>query len=97
MLKIKRKPQNEVIEQLEETKEEGKMKSWTLKKKIIVGLGVLGTAALGALAYGQLKPEEEVHYNDSNEDDESDVYDDEELENDLKELEELEKAEEAQE
>lgn len=59
----------------EKKEEEPKMKGWSLKKKVIVGLGVLGTAAIGAIAYGKSK-QEPVNYvgNDEDEDD-SDDYD----------------------
>jgi len=89
MLKVIRKP----VETVEETKEETKM-NWSLKKKVLVGLGVLGTAALGVFAYGKLNPEEEVTCNnqESRDEDQND-YDDEEL----RELEAMEKAEETQE
>lgn len=59
----------------EKKEEEPKMKGWSLKKKVIVGLGVLGTAAIGAIAYSKSK-QEPVNYvgNDEDEDD-SDDYD----------------------
>lgn len=85
-MKITRK----IKQQVEESKEEMKMKNWSLKKKILVGMGVLGTAVVGAIAYGMSRSEDEVDYqDDESEDDESDVYDDEEL----RELEEMEKEE----
>ena len=74
-----------------EKEEEPKMKSWSLKKKVIVGLGVLGTAAIGAIAYGKSKQEDPVNYvgDDEDEDDsddyESDDEENEEAENDPKE------------
>ena len=75
----------------EKKEEEPKMKGWSLKKKVIVGLGVLGTAAIGAIAYGKSKQEDPVNYvgNDEDEDDsddyESDDEESEEAENDPKE------------
>ena len=101
MLKIvKRKPEVEV-EKLEETKEESKMKNvfkgWSLKKKVLVGAGVLATAVVGVFAYGQMKPEDEVALQDQesyeNREDGEDDYDDEEM----KELIEMENEEAAKE
>lgn len=74
---------------VDKNKEENKMKNWSLKKKVVVGLGVLGTAALGVIAYGRSKEEEVVNYNsdrdedyedDSDYEDENETYDAEEVE-----------------
>ena len=56
-----------------------KMKNWSLKKKLLVGAGVLVTGALGVLAYGKSKQENTVEYNgnDENEDYEDEDYEDE--------------------
>lgn len=61
--------------------EEPKMKlNWSLRKKLIVGAGVLGTAALGIIAYGKSKQETEVEYSENDQDEEYD--DDDESEDD---------------
>lgn len=97
MLKITRKPK-QVEETVEKTEEEMKMNKWSLKKKVLLGVGVLATAAVGVFAYGQLKPEEEFDYTEQDSEGTSHDYDDkEELQRDLNELEAMEKAEEAQE
>ena len=99
MLRIVRKPQVEV-EQLEETKEEKKMtllKGWSLKKKLLVGAGVVATVVGGVFAYGQLKPEDEVELEDREadeaEDGEFDDYDNEDIDREAELLENYEKAE----
>jgi hypothetical protein len=64
---------------LAKTKEERKMKNWSLKKKVLVGMGVLGAAAVGVVAYGRSKQEDEVTYEgDEFEDEDYEDYDDEE-------------------
>lgn len=53
--------------------EEPKMKlNWSLRKKLLVGAGVLGTAALGIIAYGKSKQETDVEYNNEDQDEEYD-------------------------
>ena len=91
MLKIIKK---QPVETVEETKEETTMKvNWSLKKKILVGLGVIGTGVLGVLAYGKCTESNEVQVENEDEDEnELDDCDDEEL----RELEALEKAEETE-
>ena len=100
MLRIVRKPQVEV-EQLEETKEESKMKNvfkgMSLKKKLLIGAGVVATVVGGVFAYGQLKPEDEVELEDREadeaEDGEFDDYDNEDIDREAELLENYEKAE----
>ena len=44
---------------------------WSLKKKLLVGLGILGTGALGIFAYGKKSAEDVEHdsdFEDENED-----------------------------
>ena len=55
-----------IKENINEIKEERKMKKFSLSKKILIGLGVLGAGVVGAIAYSK-----------SNKDglDEQDVYD----------------------
>lgn len=57
---------------VKKTKEDNKMKNWSLKKKVIVGMGVLGTAALGVIAYGRSKQDETVNYDPSSDDEDYD-------------------------
>lgn len=60
----------EVTEKIEKIKEENNVyKNWSLKKKILVGLGVLGAAAVGVVAYSK-STEEDL--------DNEDVYDEDE-------------------
>lgn len=56
--------------------EEKLMKNWSLKKKVLVGLGVVGTGIVGAIAYGKSKQEDQIELEQEFEDDEFD-YDDE--------------------
>lgn len=79
----KRNKKQQVVEvKAEETQQskEGimmKIGSWSLKKKILVGMGAIGAAALGAIAYGRYVKDEEVEYNGSEDDDEDEDEDDE--------------------
>ena len=60
-----------------EEKEEKKMKNWTLRKKILVGVGVLAAGVVGVVTYGRSKQED--HFDgDSYEDD--DYEDDDSVE-----------------
>ena len=53
------------------------MKNWTWKKKLLVGAGVLGTAVVGALAYGKTRKEEDVTYQGDSEDEDDYEYESE--------------------
>lgn len=75
----------EIIKIIFEKKEEDvKVKvKWSLKKKVLVGLGILGTSILGIFAYG--KKHAEDYENDYETGDYEDDYetDETEVENDI--------------
>ena len=80
---VRKQPKIELVE-VTEPKEGIMMKvgNWSLKKKILVGAGVVGTAILGVFAYCQCTQTDEVEYDGSDLEDEEDgevEYDDEEL------------------
>lgn len=77
---VKVKKTEEVIE----NKEESKVKiKWSLKKKLLVGAGVVATAVVGVLAYGSSKKNECTESNEfggTDDDDDEDCEDAREFE-----------------
>lgn len=45
-----------------------KMKNWSLKKKIMVGVGAIGASILGIFAYGKMNQEVQTEDEDFDED-----------------------------
>lgn len=60
----------------EENNEEEVKMGWSLKKKVLVGLGVVGAGVVGVIAYGMGNKEIEVNCEEQESEDEG-YYDDE--------------------
>ena len=55
--------------EVEEKKEEKKMKNWSLKKKVLIGMGVLAAGVVGVVTYGRSKQEDHFDGNSYEDDD----------------------------
>jgi hypothetical protein len=78
-------------EKIEKTEEEKKMTKVSLRKKIFIGMGLAGAAALGVIALGMGKKENQTEEGSTDEDDDEDYddYDDEDDDESTEEVEEV--------
>ena len=80
MLKMVKQEDEKEIELVEETKEEksmfGKIAGWSLKKKILVGVGAVGAGVVGALLLGSKGNQGENSNEEQFEDEDCEDYED---------------------